>query len=238
VGRPGSHPGSARGFSQPLSGLLADPSSTALFRAATTPDHKSSGRSPRPGRGPLSGSTSSLAVVHQRALTRRPGLIACGFPNAHATRTQLPRSATDYGFSFHERGARFPIALGQDRRNRHVSPARSTSKPSSRFESVRAVPSCPGPAAVTLLTFCPSRVCPQTSEPRTRPASRTGHRLLPLGSSPADLSEDYGDQQPPRSGGISTPGEPNAFLPRQYPTPLDAGPRHLSVTTPSPLPFD
>lgn len=238
MGRPRAHPGSAHGFSQPLSGLLAIPSSTALFRAATAPDHSLQGVPLVPIVVPLSRATSSPAVVHQRALTRRPDLIACGFPDSHAARTQSPRFATDYGSPFHERGARFPVALGQDRRNRHVSPARSTSKPSSRFESVRAVPELPRTQrSIPSWRYCPSRVCPQTSEPLTRLASRTRNRLRPLGSSPSDLSDDSGDQQPPQSGGTSRPAEPNARLLRQHPTPFGVGPRHLSVTSPSPLTF-
>jgi hypothetical protein len=56
--------------------------------------------------------------------------------------------------------ARFPVTPDQDQQNRHVPPASPTSKHSSRFESVRVFPSRPGPTAVTLSTFLPSRVRP------------------------------------------------------------------------------
>jgi hypothetical protein len=47
------------------------------------------------------------------------------------------------GSPFHERGARFLVALDRDRRNRLVPPASPTSEPYSRFESVRAFPELP-----------------------------------------------------------------------------------------------
>jgi hypothetical protein len=67
----GCHPrlGSALGFSQPLSGFLATPSSAALFRAATVPGILPSELSPRRDRLPLSGQLGFPAVIHQRAET-------------------------------------------------------------------------------------------------------------------------------------------------------------------------
>lgn len=144
--------------------------------------------------------TSFLVVIDQRALTNWPDRIACGFPDAHALERGCLVPPTDYELPFHERGARFPVTPDQDQQNRHVPPASPTSKPSSRFESVRVFPSCPGPTVVTLLTFLPAEFVPRTSELMTRPASRAGNRLSPLGSSPSDLGDDSGDQQPPQSG--------------------------------------
>jgi hypothetical protein len=62
--------GATLGFSQPLSGFLANPSFAALSRAATVPGILPSERSPRRDRLPLSGQLGFPAVIHRRAETR------------------------------------------------------------------------------------------------------------------------------------------------------------------------
>ena len=71
------HSGSARRFSQPLSGFLADPRCATLFRAAAIPGTRPSEPSPRLDRAPLSGPLaplrSSTGVLERSARTfRRP----------------------------------------------------------------------------------------------------------------------------------------------------------------------
>jgi hypothetical protein len=79
-----SHLGSARRFSQPLSGFLANPSFAALFHAATVPGILPSECFPRRDRVPLSWPPCSLVVIRRRALA------SCSRPYYHRFH-RLPR---------------------------------------------------------------------------------------------------------------------------------------------------
>jgi len=115
-------------------------------------------------------------------------------------RARWPRSPAGYGSPFHERGARFLVALDRDRRNRPVPPASPTSEPCSRFESVRAGPSHPE---------CGGR-CPLDLSPLQSP-SHEPRSLLPARprgpdtarsrrASPQARTRGSEDQQPSESG--------------------------------------
>ena len=79
-------PGSALRLSQPLSGLLASTSSTALFHAATVPELLPSERSPHENRArlPAPHAPSQLSTSVQRCTAC--GLITTSFTDAHASR--------------------------------------------------------------------------------------------------------------------------------------------------------
>jgi hypothetical protein len=97
-----SHPGSAPRLSQPLSGLLASSSSTALFRAATVPGLPSFRSEPSPrkrSRTPL-GAAYSPAVIHRRAETRPPGFryttVVSPTPTLTRSRLDPPRTRVPF----------------------------------------------------------------------------------------------------------------------------------------------
>jgi hypothetical protein len=140
-----SRPGSAPRLSQPLSGLLASSSSTALFRAATVPGLPSfrSELSPRKrSRTPL-GAAYSPAVIHRRAETRPPGIryTAVVSPTPALTRSRLDPPRTRVPF---QRASSPPGRPG----SRVAEPPRSASftcfevfvPPASPFAPPRASP--------------------------------------------------------------------------------------------------
>jgi hypothetical protein len=101
-------------------------------------------------------------------------------------------------------------------------------------ESVRAEPGCPDTTAVTLLGFCPSSDQTfQASDPRTRPP-RKGRtptftrRLQSTAPGSGTPQNRVRPNQHPKEL-----GRPR----RQSPALFRTGPRHLSVTSPSPLTF-
>jgi len=93
-------PGSARGFSQPLSGFLATPSFAALFRAAAVPGILPSEPSPRRDRLPLSGQPGFPAVIHQRAETHASTPYRPWF-HRRPRPARPPGFPNDYGLPFH-----------------------------------------------------------------------------------------------------------------------------------------
>jgi len=204
------HPGSARRFFQPLSGLLASPSFTALFRAAATPDRSLQGLPLVASCGPLSRPRCSLAVIHRRAMTRRPRPFTCSFPDVHTPKSAVASFPCRLWVPFSRAEARFPVALGRDRRNHHVPPASPTSEPSSRFESVRAVPSCPGAAAVALLTSRPSRVLPTNLGACDPPDLEGRTPFIAVGTSPSARTRGSEDSSPQSRVWISSSTEVNA----------------------------
>ena len=190
--------GSALRLSQPLSGFLANPSSAALFRAATVPGTLPSERSPRRDRLPLSGQLGFPAVIHRRAET-------------HAS--------TPYRPWFHRR-PRERVRLDSPTTMGSLSPSRSPSpghpgcratgplRPASftYFEAslplrVRSLPrrvSPPGQVAA-LLGFFPSRVfSKQASESVPARVQRLEHARLPASSGTLTTGSE-----PPRLGEAS-----------------------------------
>jgi len=127
--------GSARRFSQPLSGFLANPSFAALFRAATVPGVLPSERSPRRDRLPLPGQLGFPAVIHRRAATHAPAPCHRWF-HRRPRRSALAWIPQRLWTPFSRAEARFLVALGAEPRNRPVPPASPTSKRPSLFESV------------------------------------------------------------------------------------------------------
>jgi len=106
--------GSALGLSQPLSGFLANSSSTALFRAATAPDRNLQSVPLDSGRPPLSGRLAPLPLstgVQRRAAS---DLVTCGFPDAHALERSSLVPPPAMGSLSTSPKTRFPVAL--DRR--------------------------------------------------------------------------------------------------------------------------
>jgi hypothetical protein len=192
------HLGSARRFSQPLSGFLAVPSSAALFRAAAVPGIPSLQSVPLArDRAPLSRPPaplrSSTGVRRRTARSRSPPVsptpasrdAVAWFPRR--LWAPFPRAAQ----------ARFPVAPGPVRRDRRVPPASPASKPCSPCESVRTGPGCPGPEADALLGFCLSRASSApASDPRPARTLRARARALTRRRGPAAP----GDLAAPRAG--------------------------------------
>jgi hypothetical protein len=179
-GIPNPTPGSAHRLSQPLSGLLARPSSTALFHAASRPWAFSFRVFPSQGsRTPLR-AASLLAVVHQRAETHPLEPYHRRFLPT-PTQAQSPGIPRRLRVPFSRAEARFLVALDTGGRNRFVPPASPTSRPCSPYESVRPNSGCPSPGADTLLDVLPlqrlRRVSPRNLYP-PEPLG-PGHRFRP-----------------------------------------------------------
>jgi len=86
--------GSALRLSQPLSGFLADPNSTALFRAATVPGLSPSELSPRRKVCTPLRATCSPVVSHQRAAAPPHSTVRSRFhetPTTEAAVAKIPR---------------------------------------------------------------------------------------------------------------------------------------------------
>jgi hypothetical protein len=138
-----AHFGSALRLSQPLSGFLAHPDSTALLRAAAVPGIPPFRVFPsQESRTPL-GATCSLAVVHERAGTRLPGPCYRRFRRLPRSHAQSSDSPDGYGLPFAHPRAR----------------SRSPWTPSGRtvpFHPLRRLRSLRPPAS----PFAPARVAP------------------------------------------------------------------------------
>jgi hypothetical protein len=137
-----THPGSARRFSQPLSGFQANSSFAALFHAATVPGILPSECSPRENRAPLSRPLASLwsstSVLNRTA----QDLITAGFPDSH-TCARLPCSPDDYELPFvtPKRASRSPWVSNDGTDSfRQLHPLRSLYPPASPFASARVAP--------------------------------------------------------------------------------------------------
>jgi hypothetical protein len=178
-----AHPGSARRFSQPLSGFLANPSFAALFHAATVPGIPPSELSPRRGRLPLSGQLGFPAVIHRRAETRRPTPCRPWF-HRRPRRSASAWIPQRLWAPFPPAEARFPVPLGAEPRDRLVPPASPTSKRPSLFESVRDRSESPR-SDRPMLSWVSAPLESSPSKPRSLiPAKARGpkHARLPVGS--------------------------------------------------------
>jgi hypothetical protein len=223
-----SHPGSAPRFSQPLSGFLANPSSTALFRAATVPGLPPSEPSPHRDRAPLSRPPASL-----QSSSSVPAGRAAGGSSPPVSPTPTPSPAQLPG------SPEGPGLLSASRSPLPGRPAPPTAEPprSAAFICFEAFlplrvrsPGTGSPRRRGRCSpgFLPSEVPSRTSEPRpartearTRAFSRRIQPATPRTSSPP------GQVSPPRCP--KTPGRPR----RQSPTSFEVGPRRLSTATPS-----
>jgi len=171
-------PGSAPGFSQPLSGFQASPSSRALFHAPTVSElslqslpltkvvYPSRGHQLPCGHPPVCESASLTALLPRISPTptfKRSCLVPTETMNSLFTRPK----------------PRFPVVLDHQRRDHSLPPASPASKPYSLRESVRTNPSCPVPAVAALLGFFPSEDQTfQALEPLTRPTPKGRTRCL------------------------------------------------------------
>jgi hypothetical protein len=163
-----AHSGSALRFSQPLSGFLANSSSTALFRAATVRDRNLQSIPLNNGRAPLPRPLASLLLSTGVQNTRRPRPYCLRFPRPPHPKVQKPGFPGDYRLPFHRRETCFPVTLGQNQRTRVRSASFTNCEAfiplSSPFTTIRVAPN-----RRSLLSWrsAPLKFVPQTSEPRT-----------------------------------------------------------------------
>lgn len=195
-----SHPGSALRFSQPLSGFLAGPSSTALFRAATVLE-RSLQSFPlagivRPSRGHW------LPCGHPPAcrIAPRRRLVTAGFPDARASRRGGLVPPTTMG-PLSARGAP-PLPDRPGRRSCDALTASFTRFEaffplSSPFAHARVAPN-----ARPLLSWAssPPETSPQASAPRPARTLRPEPRLRPRAP-----TRDARERCPLTSGGPTPP---------------------------------
>jgi hypothetical protein len=173
-----SRPGSALRLSQPLSGFLANPSTAALFHAATVPGVLPSESSPHRNRAPLSGPHAPLrlstSVPDAASWTLSPPVSS----DSHAF-TQLPGFPRRLWTPFSRAEARFPVALDPSdgtRPFRQLHPLRSLDPPASPFALTRVAPS---QRAAPLLGFCLSRAFSSHAS-ESRPARTSRARACPF----------------------------------------------------------
>jgi hypothetical protein len=175
-------PGSAPGFSQPLSGFQASPSSRALFHAPTVSELPPPKLSPREDRVPLSGPPAPLRLSTVCAEARRSRPYHLGFPRLPRLSAVALVPTETIGSLFTRPKPRFPVTPDHQRRDHSLPPASPVSKPSSLRKSVRTNSSCPAPVVVALLGFFPSEDRTfQAFEPRlpARPR-RAKHDAAPV----------------------------------------------------------
>jgi hypothetical protein len=161
--------GSARGFSQPLSGLLADPSFAALFRAAAVPGLPPPEVSPHRNRAPLS-RPLLLPCGHRPTLvTRPPGLIAAGFsrrPRSHAVALVSPTTMGSLFTTAETVLTRSPwTPTNGIVTSRQLHPLRSLDPPASPFTHDPSCPEPPGRSSLGLSPLKPSPPTPGSLEP-------------------------------------------------------------------------
>jgi len=226
-----SHPGSARRFSQPLSGFLASPSSTALFRAAAVPERSLQSfplaEIVYPSRGHW------LPCGHPPACRDAPRrrLVAAGFPDARALRRGGLVPPTTMG-PLSTRGAplasRSPWTTLYDALTASFTRFEAFLPLSSPFARTRVAP---GPRPLLSWAFAPPETSPQPSEPPTRPSSRARTPLAPAGA----RARRQGTAPPDVGWTDLAPANRERSLRRQSPDPFESGPRRLSATTPPPL---
>jgi hypothetical protein len=141
VGRQ-THPGSARRFSQPLSGFQANTSFAVLFRTATVPGILPSECSPRENRAPLSRPLAPLQLSTSVLNRTAQDLITAGFPDSR-TCARSPCSPDDYELPFvtPKRASRSPWVSNDGTDSfRQLHPLRSLDPPTSPFTSARVAP--------------------------------------------------------------------------------------------------
>jgi hypothetical protein len=132
--------------------------------------------------------------------------------------------------------ARFPVALGHQRKDRpyrQLHLLRSFVPSTSPFALTRVAPSL---VVATLLVLCPSRdLTAQTSDPRTR-LNPCGPKLEP---SPEGSDPRLQGPSRPLGSRVKPPQNSVALdqLRRQFPILFRIGPHRLSAATPSPLTF-
>jgi hypothetical protein len=232
----GCHPrlGPARGFSQPLSGFLATPSSAALFRAATVPGILPSERSPRRDRLPLSGQLGFPAVIHRRAETRASPPYRPWF-HRRPRPARPPGSPNDYELPFHEPKPASWSPWVSSPRNRFVPPASPTSKRHSLFESVRRQGGSPhqdGPllswvfAPLESSPSKPRSLSPQEPEGSSTPVRREAPGRCRQGRNPLDQERP---RQLPRKSGSTCSTDSSPL--RDWPTPPLGGAPPLMTST-------
>jgi hypothetical protein len=191
-----SRPGSALGFSQPLSGFPASPELRSPISYYSRSWDPPSELSPRRDRAPLS--RPLLPCSHPPPCRDAPP--ATLLPPVSPTPTPS-RGCLDPLVAMDSLSANwiasFPVVLGHLQRSRLFPPASPASKSCSLCESVHAGLGCPAPAADALLGFCPSRVFAlRASDPRTRPNSKCSNTR----PHPKDWTRDPRDLSTPRAG--------------------------------------
>jgi hypothetical protein len=132
--------GSARRFSQPLSGLRT-PKLAALFRAAAVPGTSPSECSPRRNRAPLSGPHAPWQLSTDAPNAPRAALSPLVSPTSTLSRSSLVPPAAMSSLS--TRRSTLPGHPGPRPTGSPVPSASPASKPSSSYESVRVAPGCP-----------------------------------------------------------------------------------------------
>jgi hypothetical protein len=176
----------------------------------------------------------SPAVIHRRAMTRRPRPCHREFHRTPRPRkARSPDSPRDYGSPFHEAEASLPGRPG----SRATEPSRSASftyfgayaPPANPFTTD---PSFPAPAADALLDFAPLEPSPPAPRNLTpASASRLKH------AHPRRCAATLGTSRPPAPGETSPPPDDDDSTSSADPNPLRdwAAPPRGGVPSPSTL---
>jgi len=229
AGRPTPASAPLSGFLN-LSAVFANSSSTALFHAATVRGLIPSEPSPRRDRDPSRDRPTPLQLSTGRSSQPWTGPYCLRFPRRPRFRRSCLVPPTTMGsLSTHRSalpdhpGSPTPVGLLPQ-----LHLLRSLKSP---CESVRTDTSHPAPPAGTLLGFIPFREPSKVSELQTRVEPRREPRTRPhpeaQACDPRD-SSPWNRVRPPQR--TSTTG----WSRQQHPALFRTGPRHLSVTTPSP----
>jgi hypothetical protein len=227
-------PGSALGFSQPLSGLRRREFHGLVSCRSQSLGCLPSELSPRKEPPPLSRPPCSLAVIHQRASVRhpRPSPPVSPTPTPFGAVARLPRRLWA---PFPRAEARFPVTLGSGGSRppcRQLHPLRSLAPLASPFASTRAEARASGRCSPGLPA--PPETCSRASDPPTHPSARPEHAPRPV-----DLDARTGGPWPSDPGERAPRQRTTAGRPRgQTPVPFETGPRRLSTACPSPLALD
>jgi hypothetical protein len=230
-----AHIGSALRLSQPLSGFLAHPDSTALFRAAAVPGIPPFRVFPsQESRTPL-GATCSLAVVHERAGTRLPGPCYRRFRRLPRSHAQSPDSPDGYGLPFAHPRARSRSPWTPSGRTVPFHPLhrlRSLRPPASPFAPARVAPS-----RRPILSWVSAPLEPSPPTPRIlRPVLARGlEHASSSGDSDARLP---GPRDPENRVGPSRHRKHQDVPVGGFLAPLEATPNRLSTTLLLPWPWN